>query len=59
MSNGCKNILSQMGIKKFLVSNGSKKNIGIKWVKNNFGCQMGVKKIYDRIGWKVILGVKL
>jgi len=50
MSNGCKNILSQMGIKKFLVSNGSKKNIGIKWVKNNFGCQMGVKKIYDRIG---------
>ena len=36
VSNGCK---------KLLVSNGSKKIRGVKSVKNNFGCQMGVKNI--------------
>ena len=32
-----------MGVKKFLLANGCKNILGVKWMKTNFRCQMGVK----------------
>jgi len=42
---GVKTFLYHMGEKKFKVSNESKKNLVVKWVKRNFRYPMGVNKL--------------